>query len=187
MANEWDPLDPWRGWAEFNDADAVIRGAIIGATGEFSGEFTADVVNAVRSANIRDGAVSTNLGFQIEGGFQKGLREATFTVPGQSFGQAINIVLPLFCEKTRGGGTSCNIYAYRDEVLISHTLWNPSVDNYPNPYHRNAWYASLRLLDLNVGASGTPIAYRFLIVDGPGSIELRAHIIGSAYVSCRKR
>lgn len=182
--NVWDPTDPYKGWAEFNDANAVIRGAIIGATGTFSGEVTADSVNAVREMNIRDGAVSTNLGLAYPSVGLEGRRNVEFSIPGQPFAQAVNIILPMACKMAGNNEFGWVILsAYRNGVLIWQEQWNSfDLDGFTRSYTFQ-WYANMRFLDLQVDPAAS-VAYRFTI-DWPTAMQVSFY--GTAYVSARKR
>lgn len=183
--NVWDPTDPWKGWAEFNDADAKIRGIIIGATGTFSGEITADSVNAVREMNIRDGAVSTNLGMAYPSVGVLGRVNVDFVIPGQPFVQAVNIILPMACQMAGNNESGFVILrAYRNGVLIWEEQWSSfNLDGFTRTYTFQ-WYANMRFLDLDVPPSGTSVSYRFEIA---WPTAMQASFFGTAFVSMRKR
>lgn len=181
--NVWDPTDPYKGWAEFNDANAVIRGAIIGATGTFSGEVTADSVNAVREMNIRDGAVSTNMGLAYP---TLGLprRTVEFTIPGQPFAQAVNIVMPIACQMPGNNEQGfVTLSVYRNGVLIWQENWSSfNLDGFTRTYTFQ-WYANMRFLDLQVDPVSS-VGYRFEITQ---PTAMQASFYGTAYISARKR
>lgn len=179
----WDPTDPWSGWAEFNDADAKIRGVIIGATGTFSGEVTADSVNAVREMNIRDGAVSTNIGLAYDTvGVIRTVVE--FAIPGQPFAQAVNIVLPMACQMLGNNASGyVTISCYRNGTLIWSENWSSFyLDGFTRAYMFQ-WYANLRFLDLEVNESSST-NYRF-VIGWPTAMQ--CGFFGTAYISARKR
>lgn len=184
MSNVWDPTDPYAGWAEFNDVNAVIRGAIIGVTGTFSGEITADSVNAVEEMNIRDGAVSTNLGLAYPNVGVFGRTNVDFVIPGQPFAQAVNIVLPMACQM--GGRNEQGwviLRAYRQGVLIWEEQWDSFyLDGFTNTYTFQ-WYANMRFLDLQVEPAAS-VSYRFEIA---WPTAMQASFFGTAFVSARKR
>lgn len=110
------------GWAEFNDATAVIRGRMVAASGTFSGTFAADVIDAVDTINIRNGAVSAYYGF----GFAAGSQDATFTIPAQPHASVVDIIAPIMVESFGKSAYRTNMEGraevYRDGVLVARDI-----------------------------------------------------------------
>ncbi|WP_062269500.1 hypothetical protein [Endozoicomonas arenosclerae] len=79
------------GLIEINDGNAIIRGDMDAGQGTFSGAFSADNIDAVRSINIKDGAViSTTF---IGGGANS--NDFTFYVSLPVFANMVELVIPV--------------------------------------------------------------------------------------------
>lgn len=144
------------GWAEFNDATAVFRGRMVGASGTFSGTFSADVIDAVDAINIRDGAVSAYYGFS----FAAGSREATFTIPAQPHAGVVDIIAPVSVHSCGRAGKNNSNFAkasiYRDGVLVASDGLGLPTDSYATHNEDGSWVLScmasmmvVRYIDLN--------------------------------------
>lgn len=183
------------GWAEFNDATAVIRGRIVAATGTFSGTFSADNVEAVKEMNIRNGAVSAYYGFS----FAAGAKDITFTIPAQPIAPLADIVVPLVVQAV-GIGAQGRVDLYRNDALV----WSEYVqlDTESTYIFRNDFYNNenltiaqvVRFIDFNMNVS-TPTTYRIVLTDGTfqapnpanGQGFMTLYFSGTATVGCRKR
>ena len=181
------------GWAEFNDANAVIRGQMVAATGTFSGEFTADNVDAVQALNVRNGAVSAYYGF---GGFG-GAKDFSFSVPGQPFAQVADVIIPLSVLAS-GVGSYATVTLYRNGGPVASGLIFLDTQYQVVQYGEGAeetfmgslhMLTACRFIDFDVPPSGT-ITYRIVIQDsddGNWPCEVTATCVGTATVGIRKR
>ena len=199
------------GWAEFNDATSVIRGRLVAATGTFSGTFSADVVDAVDTINIRDGAISAYYGFS----FASGSQTASFSIPAQEYASIVDVVVPISieCWGEPWRGKTMNAYAefYKNDALMAReTISIPTnvfeqspgaeFDRFTSDYMASPQV--IRYIDLDVSTSA-PVTYRVNLINssnydssiGPGSVNLfedayvatRLTLLGKIVVGCRKR
>lgn len=110
------------GYAEFNDSSSKLRGILVAGEGTFSGNFSAQNINAISHINIRDGAVSAHLGFS----FPSSARSIAFAVPGVPEASVADISVPLsvWCYGfTTGFVNVGNISLYKNgQLLHSHGL-----------------------------------------------------------------
>lgn len=185
------------GWAEFNDADAIIRGRMVGASGTFSGTFSADNVEAVQELNIRNGAASAYYGFTFAGGSQ----DISFSLPAQPYSNIADLIVP--CSIVfNGASSSVNGYGvlrlYKNGALIGeervyYPAYRPQNSkqgvSYINEYF--AMTQVLRYIDLGVSSSAAT-TYRVVLSNGYGNINNQAgtvsvSIIGTIVVGVRKR
>ena len=120
------------GWAEFNDAYAVIRGHMVAGSGTFSGTFASDNVNAVQEINLKDGCVSSWYHFTVSD-----KTDFTFVVPGSPWAMFHEIIIPAeLCYITdpagHGGGNKRRVAAaemYRDgELWLSGETYSTFMD-----------------------------------------------------------
>jgi hypothetical protein len=182
------------GWAEFNDANAVIRGQMVAATGTFSGEFTADNVDAVQALNVRNGAVSAYYGF---GGFG-GAKDFSFSIPGQPFAQVADVIIPLSVLSS-GAGSYAMVTLYRNggpvasgqiflDTVYDRQSYGEGVEEVFIGYLH--MLTACRFIDFDVPPSGT-ITYRIVIQDSDPNDNpdcvVSATCVGTATVGIRKR
>jgi len=199
------------GWAEFNDATAVIRGRMVAASGTFSGTFSADVIDAVDTINIRNGAVSAHYGF----GFAKGSQTATFTIPAQPHASVVDVIVPIMIESWGDnqpvGQGFVEFYKNsgmigRDSIFIPTAYHQHSGLGAEGEYTYRTYYMSalqcVRYLDLEVSPN-TSTTYMVRLINSsnlsqlnpaPGDIWfwqrmscVRLGLLGAIVVGCRKR
>lgn len=196
------------GWAEFNDANAIIRGRVVAAKGTFSGEFATDNIDAVGEVNIRGNAISTYYGFS----FGSGAKVGGFTIPAQQFTSIADITVPITIESKGTGAVGKATLRKNGSIIetldiILNTSYTPSRDvgmiMVPASYGYFSMMYVLRFIDFNVSSSSNStyevsledgLAIRYWTESKPipvvkseetGRNTLRIH--GSAVVGCRKR
>lgn len=178
------------GWAEFNDATAKLRGVMVAGKGTFSGEFTADSLDAFESINIRDGAVSTSYGFQFGRTTGQPLLDVTFTIPAQTFAPLIEIIVPANYSIQQSGGTP-NYALYRNGALIGQSTSPVPVGvAYYSGYQSGSsihvggvnMETPMRFVDFEADR-GVANTYRVLVNNG----DYIGQIWGTVFVKCRKK
>lgn len=157
------------GWAEFNDAQATIRGMMVCKEGTFSGTFAATNVDAVQGLNIRGGAVSS---YYI---FSTGANnfDVSFTLPPQEYARIADITAPFVHYNYNATST---VAVYKNGILIG-SCAPTIVGDFCN-------MASIRFIDYDVSIYD-PATYRLVgsVPSGSNSIEF----LGQVLVGCRKR
>lgn len=167
------------GWAEFNEAEAKFRGALVAATGTFSGTLKADTVNAVRELNIRDGSVSTYYGFTPSAS----AKQVTFTIPGQPYAQAIEVTIPFSLEAT------ATHFTYKLGITI--TKNGAPFKNFT--YTQNCQYSlysllsGLKFFDFDDIEESTTYVVSIKDSSNSGSEYYQSKIAGTIIVACRNK
>lgn len=193
------------GWAEFNDANAIIRGRLVAASGTFSGTFSADNIDAVGDVNIKGNAVSTYYGFT----FAENSKSVEFVVPAQQYAKIVDIKIPMIVDAWgEGTGVAGSATLYKNGVAIrTDPIYVPTDATYLVNHQRD-WYDCgyipamqvLRIIDFDVSATSNT-TYKIVVKDGGwgawngtywnyddsknGYTVVR--LLGSVVVGCRKR
>ncbi len=184
------------GWAEFNDADAIIRGRMVAASGTFSGTFSADNVEAVQEINIRNGAASSYYGFSFPGGST----DISFSIDPQPHTNIADVIVP--CSIRIRGKTdlahSGIMSLYKDGVLIGQerVFFDARIINSGGKapstvtVYTVCFTQVIRFIDMGVSSS-QPTTYRVVLnslaADGNGHGYVILSVIGSVVVGVRKR
>jgi hypothetical protein len=180
------------GWAEFNDANAIFRGRMVGASGTFSGTFSSDNIEAVREVNIRDGAVSAYYGFN----FAAESKRVDFAIPAQPFARVADIIVPMRIE-AKGINAIGYIHLYKNGAL-----YRTEAVNINTEYKRADKGGGLvgyipvmqvvRFIDFEISANSAT-SYSLVLQDSPtmsnqtGTGEIKLVFLGAVTVGCRKR
>lgn len=183
------------GWAEFNDASAIIRGRIVAAKGTFSGTFASDNVEAVREVNIRNGAVSAYYGFD----FAAGAMDAEFAIPAQKDSNLVDIVCPIsvrYYGNSNGVTTqaTANIYKngtlYRLEKIGLTGIGTTVRTKDGSSFRPGTLYVLqvIRFIDNNPDSSANT-TYRIQLINGASTTSGQCTIsmLGSIVAGVRKR
>ena len=171
------------GYAEFNDADAVIRGVMVAANGEFSGKFSTENVNAISSVNIRGGSVTSHIVMDLD----TKLTTFTFVVPPIPQADTIEVNIPV---EVSIGGTLNNIEGsvkvYREGVLMATDTYTPRDLNYLTIY----LLQTLRIVDLNPNPD-EPSTYKIVLTSNGNAKDyvnwVTVKFVGPIIIGARKR
>lgn len=158
------------GWAEFNDADAKIRGVLVATDGTFSGKLSANSVEAVSALNIRDGAVSAYYGFSAYG------TSMSFVVPAQSLVDVIEVSIPV---SLSANGTAFS-YAVRVIITKNGVVWRDQTFSQYSDYSVYSVLMGIKFFDFD--GIDQNVTYGVSLSGSYG-----AGFTGTAIVACRKR
>lgn len=174
---------------QFN-TNCWIRGRMVAMTGDFSGTFSAEIVEVASAINIRNGAVSTYL--QVSRPRPDPLRAQSlktmeFTITQQPYPAVIDITMPITMR-----------YEYYDGQYDPRIRWSRNgvvirEDSVRDTSGRaGIFFNSVRLLDFDVPAN-TTVVYKVELIDyykahvnGDGTIEygsggVSEYFIGEQY------
>lgn len=177
------------GWAEFNDADAIIRGRMVAASGTFSGTFSADNVEAVQEINIRNGAASAYYGFSFPGGST----DISFSIDPQPHTNIADLVVPcsiIFYGRSYKDRDCGFISLYKDGALIGNErIFYGGIESEDGVWDKFSLTQVIRYIDMGVSSS-QPSTYRVVLT--PGGVRQYAtavsiSIVGVVVVGVRKR
>lgn len=163
------------GWAEFNDANAIIRGRMVAMDGEFSGVFASDNIDAVKGINIRGGAVSTYMSFD----FGENSTDVSFTVPALGAPYLLDITLPVrVFQGNRDSGTPTISY-YKNGTLIASETFSGFLPHSTDVF---IYLTCARIID---DYNGQATSYRIKVVSGTRvGLTFPSGVVS---VACRKR
>ncbi|QOC57886.1 hypothetical protein phiK7B1_031 [Pseudomonas phage phiK7B1] len=145
---------------QFN-TNCWIRGRMVGMTGDFSGTFSAQVVDVASAVNIRNGAVSTYTQLTITApnpARKQSLKTMQFTVQQQPYDAFIDITLPItILYEMYNGEYNPRIRWSRNGVVIR----EDSLNDFRGGMQ---FFNSVRLLDFDVPAN-TVVNYKVELID----------------------
>jgi hypothetical protein len=144
---------------QFN-TNCWIRGRMVAMTGDFSGTFSAEIVEVANAVNIRNGAVSTytQISRTAPTARKESLKTMEFVVTQQPYDAVIDITIPITMRhEYYDGQYSPRIRWSRNGIVIR--------EDYLNDYGRAMiFFNSIRLLDFNVPAN-TTVTYKVELID----------------------
>lgn len=176
---------------QFN-TNCWIRGRMVAMTGTFSGTFSADEVDIIEYANIRNGAVSTYTQFsrkKFEG--EEAIKDMTWVVPPSPYGTLLVFTIPLSLRVQNGSngdpGTvkAPTVTLYRNGQVVFNEVW-------PVGYQDISLFLAMKIVEFDVPRTD-PVTYRILLTDGTinkNGVPTNTHKFstkGKVLTSLRKR
>lgn len=147
---------------QFN-TNCWIRGRMVAMTGTFSGTFSAEEVDIIEFANIRNGAVSSYTQYSRKKyDDEDAIQDMTWVVAPSPFGTLVNFTIPVTVRINALGTIAKYVPARVDIWRNGENIFS---EDWRLPLTDISLFMALRFIDFDVPRTD-PVTYRILLTNG---------------------